>query len=177
MTIRRPFSVLSTLGPAAHHGFEVSAGVGLVFEPFLGRRGAIAFWSTLLPAGALAAAFGGRRHDASVAFGAGSGLAGVVVHYVDWPWVWKRGLPTLTAAEGLRADQVPAYDLLLKGWFAASALALLREREPGTAPFALAGLLTGFPLLASARHHFAWAREQAKRDPARWSPALLAPTS
>ena len=175
MRLLRPFSVLSTFGTAAHHGFELRAGVGLVFEPFLGRRGALALWSTVLPGGALAAAFGGPRHDAPVAFGAGSALAGGIVHYVDWPWEWKRGLPTLTAAEGLHADQVPAYDLVLKFWLATSAVALLRERPPGAGRFALAGLLTGFPLLASARHHFAWAREQAQRDPAHWSPALLAP--
>lgn len=174
MRIRRPFAVLSSLGTAAHHTFEVRAGVGLVFEPFLGRRGAWAFWSAVLPMNALVAAFGGPRHNGAVAFNAGSALAGVIVHYVDWPWVWKRGLPTLTAAEGLRPDQVPAYDLVLKGWGAASALALLRERGLGTTRYAVAGLLTGFPLLASARHHFAWAREQAERDPESWSPALLA---
>jgi hypothetical protein len=34
--------------------------------------------------------------------------------------------------------------------------------------------MLNFPiLLASAQHHFRWAREQAKRDPERWSPALL----
>ena len=41
------------------------------------------------------------------------------------------------------------------------------------------GLIAGainFPiLLASARHHFRWAREQAELDPERWSPALRDP--
>jgi hypothetical protein len=32
---RRPFTALTAIGTAAHHTFEVSAGVGLVFEPFL----------------------------------------------------------------------------------------------------------------------------------------------
>jgi hypothetical protein len=39
-------------------------------------------------------------------------------------------------------------------------------------PWALAGLLMAEPLRRSARHHFKWAREQARKDPDRWSPAL-----
>jgi hypothetical protein len=41
-------------------------------------------------------------------------------------------------------------------------------------PWALAGLALGEPLRRSARHHFRWAREQARREPERWSPALSA---
>jgi len=37
MPLRRPFAALSTLGLAAHNAFETRAGVGLVFEPELGR--------------------------------------------------------------------------------------------------------------------------------------------
>jgi len=43
----------------------------------------------------------------------------------------------------------------------------------GSRGFALAGLLNFPILLVSAQHHFRWAREQAKRDPERWSAALL----
>ena len=39
--------------------------------------------------------------------------------------------------------------------------------------FAIAGLLNFPILLASAQHHFRWAREQAQHDPERWSAALL----
>ena len=175
--IRRPFSALAVAGTAAHHAFELRAGVGLVFEPFLGRRGALALWGLFLPTTALAAAFGGPRHDGRIALGNGSALAGGIVHYVDWPWEWRFGMPTLVEAEGLRADQVPAYDLVLKLWLAASALALARETAPGARRYALLGLLTGLPLRASARHHFAWAREQARKEPHKWSPALRQPST
>jgi hypothetical protein len=170
--VRRPFSVLAAAGTAAHHGFELRAGVGLVFEPFLGRRGALALWGVALPAYALAAAFGGRRHDRNLALQNGASLIGGVIHYLEWPWEWRRGVPTLVKAEGLRDDQVPAYDAVLKLWLGASALAMLRETGPGSWPWAIAGLLTGIPLRASARHHFAWAREQARKEPEKWSPAL-----
>ena len=50
---RRPFTVMTALGTAAHHTFEVRAGVGLVFEPFIGRRSAVAMWAGALPAWAL----------------------------------------------------------------------------------------------------------------------------
>jgi hypothetical protein len=170
--LRRPFSVLAAGGTAAHHVFELRSGVGLVFEPFLGRRAAIGLWGVALPAYALTAALGGARHDRSLALRNGSSLIGGVIHYLEWPWEWRRGLPTLVRAEGLRDAQVPSYDALLKMWVAASALAVLRETGKGAWPWAVAGLLTGVPLRASARHHFAWAREQARKEPGKWSPAL-----
>ena len=46
---RRPFTVLNAFGTAAHHAFEVRAGVGLVFEPFIGRRAATVMWAGALP--------------------------------------------------------------------------------------------------------------------------------
>ena len=170
--IRRPFGVLTAVGTAAHHGFEYRAGVGLVFEPFLGRPGAKALWGVLLPFGALTAAFGGPRHDRPLALQAGAALAGGLVHYAEWPWRRKRGVPTLVEAEGLRPEQVPAYDAVLKFWIVAAGLSLALETPRRARAFALAGLLSGFPLRASARHHFAWAREQALRDPESWSPVL-----
>ena len=48
MRFRRPFAAGSALGALAHHSFETRAGVGLVFEPELGRRGAIALWGVAL---------------------------------------------------------------------------------------------------------------------------------
>jgi hypothetical protein len=170
--IRRPWSVLAAAGTAAHHGFELRAGVGLVFEPWLGRRGALAAWGVALPLWAVVAAAGGPRWDRAVALWNGSALAGGLVHYAMWPWAVRRGVPTLTEAEGLRAEHVPAYDAILKAWVAAAAAALARETGPGAWRYALAGLAQFEPLRRSARHHFAWAREQARRDPAHWSPAL-----
>ena len=173
--IRRPFGMLAALGTAAHHGFELRAGVGLVFEPFLGRRGAVAMWSVALPAWVLMAARGSRRFDGQLAFNAGSALAGALVHYAQWPWSLRNGLPTLDEAEGLTEDQLPAYNAILWGWLAAATLALASETPRAAWPWALAGLATGEPLRRSASHHFAWARRQAELEPERWSPALRNP--
>jgi len=43
--MRRLLAAGSALGLFAHNAFETRAGVGLVFEPFIGRRGAYAPWS------------------------------------------------------------------------------------------------------------------------------------
>ena len=76
---RRPFTVMNALGTAAHHTFEVRAGVGLVLEPLIGRRGAVALWATGLPAWAAAALVGegeaiesGRRSTTAPGSPAGS---------------------------------------------------------------------------------------------------------
>ncbi len=173
MRLRRPFAAGSTLGLLAHNAFETRAGVGLVFEPQLGRRGAIAFWSVLFPLGFLAAARGGIAAERLSAYNAGIGVAGVAVHFKAWPWSLHNGLPMLDEAEGLREDQLPAYNSVLWAWGIASALSLLVETRRGSRGFALAGLLNFPILLASAQHHFRWAREQARLEPERWSPALL----
>lgn len=173
MRLRRPFAALSTLGLFAHNAFETRAGVGLVFEPQLGRRGANALWAGLIPLGLLAARGGGRWGERLSALNAGIGVAGVAVHFKAWPWSLHGGLPMLDEAEGLREDQLPDYNAVLWAWGIASALSLATETRPGSRRFALAGLLHFPILLASADHHFRWAREQAKRDPERWSAALL----
>jgi hypothetical protein len=79
----------------------------------------------------------------------------------------------LDEAEGLSEEQLPAYNAVLWFWLLCSALSLPAANEPGSRRFALAGLLNFPILLASARHHFRWAREQARAEPERWSPALL----
>jgi hypothetical protein len=171
----RPLSALAALGTAAHHGCELRAGVGLVFEPFLGRRGAVALWSVALPLHAYWALTG--RCPRLVANADASALAGGIVHYVLWPWELRRGVPTLTEAEGMTGAQLGAYNRVLQLWIVAAALAVARETPPGARLAALAGLLNFEPLRRSARHHFAWAREQALREPERWSPALSAPSA
>jgi hypothetical protein len=173
MKMRRPFAAGSTLGLLAHNAFETRAGVGLVFEPQLGRRGANTLWGGLIPLGLLAAARGGKWAERLSAFNAGIGVAGVAVHFKAWPWSLHGGVPMLDEAEGLREDQLPAYNTVLWAWGIASALSLLTETGRGSRRFALAGLLNFPILLASADHHFRWAREQAKREPERWSAALL----
>jgi hypothetical protein len=171
--MRRPFAAASTLGLLAHNAFETRAGVGLVFEPQLGRRGAIAFWSVLFPLGLLAASRGGKPAEHLSAFNAGIGVAGVAVHFKAWPWSLHGGLPMLDEAEGLRDDQLPTYNAVLWAWGVASVLSILVETHRGSRRFALAGLLNFPILLASAKHHFEWARGQARLEPERWSAALL----
>ena len=173
MRIRRPFALGSTLGALAHHGFETRAGVGLVFEPELGRRGAIALWGVLFPAMALTATRDGEVSERLAAINSGIGAAGVAVHFAAWPWSLHRGLPMLDEAEGLTEEQLPAYNAVLWFWLATSVLSLAREAGPGSRRLGLIAGAINFPiLLASARHHFRWAREQAERNPERWSPAL-----
>src|SRR4029077_14007902 len=99
--------------------------------------------------------------------------AGRVAHSSAGPWSRHGGLPMLDQAEGLREYQLPAYNAVLWAWGVASALSLLTESSRRSRRFALAGLLNFPILLASAQHHFRWAREQAKLDPERWSAALL----
>jgi hypothetical protein len=170
----RPFTAMTAIGTMAHHTFEVRSGVGLVFEPFLGRRTAVAFWAAQLPAWLVAACVGGRRFDRLLALSNGMGFAGALVHFAEWPWELRHGIPTLVEAEGLTEEQLPAYNLILQLWVASGALALLRETPRPARRWALIGLAMGEPLRRSAIHHFRWAREQARRQPDRWSPALLA---
>ena len=168
----RPLSALSAIGTAAHHGFELASGGGLVFEPFLGRRGALALWGAYLPAQLAAALAGGRRFDRWLALNNGADFAGGLVHFAEWPWELRNGVPTLTEAEGMTPDRVPAYNRVLQLWTLAAGLALLFETPRGARRWALLGIATGEPLRRSARHHFQWAREQARKQPERWSPAL-----
>jgi hypothetical protein len=174
MRLRRPFAAGSALGALAHHSFETRAGVGLVFEPELGRRGAIALWGALFPAMLLSAARDGRLDERLSAVNAGIGAAGVAVHFAAWPWSLHRGVPMLDEAEGLTERQLPAYNAVLWFWLLCSVASLAREAGPGSRRLGLIAGAVNFPiLLISARHHFKWAREQAKLEPERWSPALL----
>jgi hypothetical protein len=173
MRFRRPFAASSALGALAHHSFETRAGVGLVFEPELGRRGAIALWGALFPLMLLSAARGGRTNERLSAVNAGIGAAGVAVHFAAWPWSLRRGLPMLEEAEGLTEEQLPAYNAVLWFWGLSSLLSLATEAGPRSRRLGLIAGAVNFPiLLASARHHFRWAREQAALEPERWSPAL-----
>ena len=56
----------------------------------------------------------------------------------------------LDEAEGLREDQLPAYNAVLWLWRLSSALSLLAANPPGARRFAIAGLLHFPILLASA---------------------------
>jgi hypothetical protein len=170
--MRKLLAAGSALGLLAHNGFETRAGVGLVFEPFLGRRGAYALWGGYFPLMLAAARREGEWARRLSAFSAGIGVAGVAVHFKAWPWSLHGGLPMLDEAEGLSEDQLPAYNAVLWFWLVCSALSLPAANRPGSRRFAILGLLNFPVLLASAQHHFRWAREQAELEPERWSPAL-----
>src|ERR1700741_4945657 len=139
MHLPRPLAALSTLGLFAHNAFETRAGVGLVFEPQLGRRGAYALWSGLIPLGLLAAKRDGKWAERLSAYNAGIGVAGVAVHFKAWTWSLHGGMPMLDESEGLSEDQLPAYNAVLWTWGIASALSLLTETRRGSRGFALAG--------------------------------------
>ncbi len=172
--MRRALHVATASGTAAHHLFELEAGVGLVFQPQLGLGGAACLWGVGIPAWIAVAARGSRRWDRILAFAAGMAVGGAIVHYTLWPVERRHGLPYLREAEGLKPDQLPAYNALLLGWAAGALAALARETPPGARRWALVGALVALPLRASARHHFAWVREQAKVRPAWWNRALVA---
>jgi hypothetical protein len=156
---------------AAHHGFELSSGVGLVLQPELGLGFAGAVWGAGIPAWIrLAAKADDTRWDPFLAAFSGASLAGVVVHYSLWPWrLNKVGLPALTEAEALPSSSLPAYNALLHVWAASSALSIIREIRPGSRRWALLGLAAGPLLKRSARHHFSWLKEETLTNPAWWN--------
>jgi hypothetical protein len=174
---RRPFkplNALATLGAAAHNGFERWAGVGVFLEPWIGRRATNVLWSVTLPVGFLRALVGDERDGPLLAFNAGIAIAGMGVHFADWPWSLRWGaLPWLDEAEGLTPEQMPYYNALLWAWLLGGAGSVLLETRREHLKYALAGVATAPLLLESARHHFAWAKQQASHDPERWSASLL----
>jgi hypothetical protein len=68
---------------------------------------------------------------------------------------------------------MPYYNTLLWAWVLGGAGSVVLETHREHLKYALAGIATGPLLLESARHHFAWAKQQARRDPEHWSPWLL----
>ena len=170
--MRRPLHVLTAVGAVAHHGFELVAGVGLVFQPYLGLGGAAALWGIGLPGWLVIAARGSGRWDRLLAVLAGLSAGGAAVHYTLWPVEVRRGLPLLVEAEGLRPESLPAYNALLYGWAGVAVAAVLLETPSEERRWAAAGMVAALPLRASARHHFRWIREQAETRPAWWNRAL-----
>jgi hypothetical protein len=179
---RRRLHLGAVAGTAAHHGFELAAGVGLVFQPYAGLGGALAGWGAALPAWAALAASPrlarrvGPAGDAGLALLAGVSLAGALLHFALWP-VERRpsghplALPVLVEAEGLGPRQLPAYNAILYCWAAASLAALAAGTPSGSRRWAVLGLASWIPLAASARHHFAWLRAEAISRPAWWNRA------
>src|SRR3989442_4227525 len=98
--MRRRWHTLTCLATATHHLFELGAGTGLVFQPYVGLRGATALWSVGFPAWFGAASRGSRRWDRPLAFLAGLSIGGAAVHFTLWPFEVRGGLPVLVEAEG-----------------------------------------------------------------------------
>ena len=166
---RRPWTALTAVATAAHHGFELMNGVGLVWQPQLGLSGAGALWGAQLSMWTATALGRGKRHDRVLASWSGAALGGALVHFLLWPW--KRnalGLPVLTEAEGLRPTRLPAYNAILYAWAVAAALSI-RELPRGSRVWALAGFATLPVLRRSASHHFSWLQGQAATNPAWWN--------
>lgn len=172
MRVRRPFTVLTAAGTAAHHGYELGAGVGIVLQPELGLPGALALWGVSLPTWMAVASGGGERWDRLVAALSGASLAGVATHYLLWPTEVRRGIPYLTDAEGLRPGQLRGYNAVLHGWALAAAASVLADVPRARRRWALAGLAVIPVLRAGASYHFRWAHEQAEKNPAWWNRAL-----
>src|SRR2546428_9719296 len=109
----RRLHALTSLATTAHHRFELAAGTGLVFQPYIGLPGAAALWSVGLPGWLVVATRGSSRWDRPLAFLAGLSIGGTAVHFTLWPFEMRRGLPVLVEAEGLKPDQLPAYNAVL----------------------------------------------------------------
>lgn len=171
---RRSLHVGPALGTLAHHGVELAAGVGLVFQPYLGLSGSLALWGAALPAwvAVVAAPQRLRWREPLLAVLAGTSLAGALIHFVLWPLGRRRGLPVLLEAEGLPGELMPAYNAILYGWALAAVVALAFGTPRGRRRWALVGMASWLPLRASARHHFRWLREAARQQPAWWNRAV-----
>lgn len=169
--VRRPWQVATAAGAAAHHGFELGCGVGLLAQRELGLPAAVAAWLVALPGFAVAAARAPERADAGLAFVTGANLAAALAHYTIWPWRLRGGVPLLEEAEGLPARRLPAYNALLLAWQAVGWLAAAREVHPGHRVWVLLGLASAMPLRRHAQRHAAWLDRQARLHPAWWNRA------
>ena len=134
--MRRLLAAGSALGLLAHNAFETRAGVGLVFEPFLTRRGAYALWAAYFPAMLVAAAREGENARRLTAFAPGSASPGSPSTSRPGPGRCTTGLPMLDEAEGLSEAQLPAYNAVLWFWLICSALSLPAANRPGARRFA-----------------------------------------
>ena len=169
-TFRRPWTMLTAALTGAHHGFELSSGVGLVGQPELGLVGASALWAAQIPTWITLAAKGGKQWDRLLSVWSGAALGGAVVHFLIWPCRRSTlGMPILAEAEGLVDSKLPAYNALLYGWAVASVVSIALEAPPRERRWALLGL-AALPLMRiSAKHHFSWIVDQAATKTAWWN--------
>jgi hypothetical protein len=183
--MKKALAALTVCAVAAHRVIETAGGLGLPGEPVLGRRNAAVGWSAAFAANlvlvsrtASSKTAGTTRackqsrtdttrtrarrdaaRNAAIGFANGAYQALALQHYVDWPWIVRRGLPILTEAEGLPQNLLPPYNAALLSTIAASTAAVIAGRR--SRAFALghcAGLATPPFQPASARHHVDWWR-------------------
>jgi hypothetical protein len=171
----RPLNALASLGAAAHNGFERWAGVGVFLEPWIGRRATNILWALLHPFSLWKSLRPGRRDEPMLAFNAGLAIAGAGVHFVEWPWSLRFGfLPWLEEAEGFGPELLPAYNTILWAWLVSGVASVALETRREHLKYAAAGVATAPLLLVSARHHFRWAAEQARKGDPHFTADLLA---
>jgi len=171
--MKRPFHTMACAAVAAHHAFELCAGVGLVFQHYIGLRPSIALWSGVFGLWWRTARRGGARSEPALAFCAGVGLGQALVHYLAWPWV-RPGVPLLgEGTEGMPRRYMPAYNALLYAGMALSIAAIVREVPRRHRAWSAVGLLATFPLAIDARHHARWMIRQAWQNPAWWNRAFI----
>ena len=174
--MKRPLHALTFLGTFAHHSFELSRGVGLVFQPELGLIGASALWAFVFPGAILVSTRGSPRWNRVLAFSVGANLAAALLHFSLWPSEIRRGIPTLIEAEGLSHDDLPTYNTILHLWSLAGLAAIVLEVPPHLRRTSLAGFAITFPFRTHARYHFNWVADQARQNPAWWNRALQEPS-
>ena len=169
----RPLTAAAVAGTAAHHTFELAAGVGLVLQPELGLPGSLGLWGTVLPFGFVQSVRSDERWEQVLAWGRGAAVGGVATHFLLWPWRRKLGVfPWLTEAEGLRGRQIPVYNALLYLWGASAVGALVTETPKPSRKWAALGLASTLVFRKSAEYHFRWATDQAKTNPQWWNRGL-----
>lgn len=168
----RLLHVATFAGTATHHGFELRKGVGLVLQPELGLKGASAFWTAILAASVAMSLKGSERWDNALSFGVGANVGAALIHFILWPWEFRRGVPVLTEAEGLPERDLASYNLLLNAWGLLGLAAIVAEVPAGARRYAVAGCLATLPLQKHARYHFEWLEQQASENPQWWNRAL-----
>jgi hypothetical protein len=158
---RRRWTIFALTAAASHHGLELSAGIGLPGEPFLGRPRARGTWAALFAAVLTAASFGGRCCDPALAAWNGGLQALALQHYLLWPWRTFAGIPILTTADRLPQRWLPVYNAVLLAMLLSSSIGSLTECPAAGKRWHLLGLATLPVQYASARHHTAWLDRQS----------------
>lgn len=99
--MRNTYHLLALASVVAHHGIESAAGIGLPGQPDIGGRRVAVLWTAAFSGNVYLLTHRGQRHGLLAAFANGAYQALALQHYVDWPWVLRKGVPVIQEAEGL----------------------------------------------------------------------------